>query len=237
MVVLTATAMPTAHPHHAAGWTARGRVALIGPSSRQARRFQAAQPAPPATSATRARAGEEGARAAAVVVASVGRRRRRRGRMPWRSGSPVTVPARAGWPRRMPWRSPRAWRSGPVTADVPRGRRSAAGAAGGRPGGRRRRARGRGAASGASTSSSASGFGGGLRRRRRAGLGGVPAGATRGCWPEPKRKPDDGARRGVVARDAARAVDPAATALGVEEGPVGVGRAASARTGRTRGSR
>ena len=41
-VVLTATAMPTAHPHHAAGWTARGRVALIGPSSRQARRFQAA---------------------------------------------------------------------------------------------------------------------------------------------------------------------------------------------------
>ena len=35
-VVLTATAMPTAHPHHAAGWTARGRVGLIGPSSRSA---------------------------------------------------------------------------------------------------------------------------------------------------------------------------------------------------------
>src|SRR5918995_3971263 len=56
VVVLTAPAMPMAHPHHAAGCTARGRVDLIGPSWRQARRFHAVQPAPPPTRARRAAA-------------------------------------------------------------------------------------------------------------------------------------------------------------------------------------
>ncbi len=54
VVVLTATAMPMAHAHHAAGCTARGRLDLIGPSWRQARRFHAVQPAPPPTRARRA---------------------------------------------------------------------------------------------------------------------------------------------------------------------------------------
>ena len=100
-----------------------------------------------------------------------GRRQRRRCRMPWRWGSPVACPPR--WRdsrRRMPWRSPRAWRT-PGAGDVApaRGRRW-----------RRRRCR---------STSSARGwpgrvFAGGLRRRSSWASGWlvVVGGSARWSW-------------------------------------------------------
>ena len=207
-----------AHPHHAAGCTARGRLDVSDhhgvrrvvstlSSPLRHRRGRGGRPRRPGRPrrASRRRARPSVPRQSASR-SSRGRPRSSPSASPGRMERRTPPPTSRG----MPWPKGWRWRSGPVPARSPRHRTRCFEVprhlrCGGRRPGRRR--------------------GCGLRGRDRGGARGrrVRRGDSR-LLARAEAEPDDRAGPGVVARDPARAVGPAPSSGGVEERPVGVRR-------------